>query len=89
MKNAPVAWLLAGLGCAIVGTALAILVSAEAGIALFVLGTGVLAAGAAALRRAASAAELDRLDVSPAERTYHAPRVARPGRRRAGAAVGR
>ena len=53
--------------------------SAEAGIALFVLGTGVLAAGAAALRRAASAAELDRLDVSPAERTYHALRVVLEG----------
>ena len=77
MKNAPVAWLLAGLGCATVGTALAIFVSAEAGIALFVVGVGVFTAGAAALRRAASAAELDRLDVSPAERTYHALRVAR------------
>ena len=77
MKNAPVAWLLAGLGCATVGTALAIFVSAEAGIALFVLGAGVLAAGAAALRRVASAAELERLDVSPSERTYHALRVAR------------
>ena len=37
----------------------------------------MLAAGAAALRRAASAAELDRLDVSPAEQTYHVLRVAR------------
>ena len=37
----------------------------------------MLAAGAAALRRAAFAAELDRLDVSPAELTYHALRVAR------------
>ena len=56
---------------------LALSVSPEAGIALFVLGAGVLAAGAAALRRAASAAELDRFDVSPAEQTYHALRVAR------------
>lgn len=52
-------------------------VSPEVGIALFVLGAGMLAAGAAALRRAAFAAELDRLDVSPAELTYHALRVAR------------
>ena len=59
------------------GTALAIFVPAEAGIALFVLGAGTLAAGAVALRRAASAAELERLDVSPAEQTYHTLRVAR------------
>ena len=76
-SNAPIAWLLAGLGCAAAGVILALSVSPEAGIALFVLGAGTLAAGAAALRRVASAAELDRLDVSPAERTYHALRVAR------------
>ena len=56
---------------------LALSVSPEAGFALFVVGAGVLAAGAAALRRAVSAAELDRLDVSPAEQTYHALRAAR------------
>ena len=77
LRRAPIAWLLAGLGCAATGVILVLSVSPEAGIALFVLGAGVLAAGAAALRRAASAAELDRLDVSPAEQTYHALRVAR------------
>ena len=77
MKTTPIAWLLAGLGCAAAGVILALSVSPEAGIALSVLGAGVLAAAAAALRRAASAAELDRLDVSPAEQTYHALRVAR------------
>lgn len=56
---------------------LALSVSPEAGIALFVLGAGILAAGAAALRRAASASELDHLEVSPAEQTYHALRVGR------------
>ena len=76
-RNPSVAWLLGGLGCAAAGVLLALSVSPEAGIALFVLGAGVLAAGAAALRRAASAAELDRLDVSPAEQTYHALRVTR------------
>ena len=76
-SNAAIAWLLAGLGCAAAGVILALSVSPEAGIALFVLGAGTLAAGAAALRRAASAAELERLDVSPAERTYHTLRVAR------------
>ena len=76
-RNPSITWLLGGLGCAAVGVILALSVSPEAGIALFVLGAGVLAAGAAALRRAASAAELDRLDVSPAELTYHALRVAR------------
>lgn len=76
-RNAPIAWLLAGLGCAAAGVILVLSVSPEAGIALFVLAAGTLAAGAAALRRAASAAELERLDVSPAERTYHALRVER------------
>lgn len=76
-RNAPIAWLLAGLVCAAAGVILALSVAPEAGIALFVLGAGVLAAGAAALRRVASAAELDRLDVSPAEQTYHALRVVR------------
>ncbi len=76
-RNAPIAWLLAGLGCAAAGVILVLSVSLEAGIALFVLGAGVLVAGASALRRIASAAELDRLDVSPAERTYHALRVER------------
>lgn len=76
-RNAPVVWLLAGLACAAGGVALALSVSPEAGGALFVLGAGVLWAGAAALRRSASAAELDRLDVSPAERTWHALRRAR------------
>lgn len=41
---------------------LALSVSPETGIALFVLGAGTLAAGAAALRRAASAAELGDLE---------------------------
>ncbi len=77
MTNPSLAWLLAGLGCAAAGAALALSLSPEAGIALFALGAGVLWAGAAALRRSASAAELDRLDVSPAEWTYHALRVAR------------
>ena len=77
MKNTPIAWLLAGLGCVAAGVLLFLSVSPEAGIALFVLGAGVLAAGATALRRAVSAAELDRFDVSPAELTYHALRVAR------------
>ena len=76
-RNPSIAWLLGGFGCAAAGVILVLSVSPEAGIALFVLGAGVLAAGAAALRRAASAAELDRLDVSPAELTYHALRVAR------------
>ena len=76
-RNAPLAWLLAGLGCAATGVILALSISPETGIALFVLGAGTLAAGAAALRRVASAAELDRLDVSPAERTYHVLRVVR------------
>ena len=76
-RNPSIAWLFAGLGCAGAGVILALSVSPEAGSALFVLGAGMLAAGAAALRRAASAAELDRLDVSPAEQTYHALRVAR------------
>ena len=57
--------------------ALALSVSSDAGSALFVLGTGVLWAGAAALRRSVSAAALDRLDVSPAEQTWHALRLAR------------
>lgn len=77
MGSAPVVWLLAGLGCAAAGAALALSLSPEAGIALFALGAGALWAGAAALRRSASAAELDRLDVSPAEWAYHALRVAR------------
>ena len=77
LRNPSIAWLLAGLGCAATGVILALSVSPETGIALFVLGAGVLAAGAAALRRAASAAELDRLDVSPAEQTYHVLRVTR------------
>lgn len=77
MGSAPVVWLLAGLGCAAAGAALALSLSPEAGIALFALGAGVLWAGAAALRRSASAAELDRLDVSPAEWAHHALRVAR------------
>ena len=76
-KNPSIAGLLGGLGCVTAGVVLVLTVSPEAGIALFVLGAGVLAAGASALRRAASAAELDRLDVSPAEQTYHALRVAR------------
>ena len=77
MRSAPIAWLLAGLGSVAAGVILVLSVSPEAGIALFVVGAGVLAAGASALRRVASAAELDRLDVSPSERTYHALRVAR------------
>lgn len=77
MGSAPVVWLLAGLGCAAAGAALALSLSPEAGIALFALGAAVLWAGAAALRRSASAAELDRLDVSPAEWAHHALRVAR------------
>ena len=76
-RDPSIAWLLGGLGCAGAGVILALSVSPEAGIALFVLGAGVLAAGAAALRLAADAAELDRLDVSPAEQTYHALRVLR------------
>ena len=76
-RDPSIAWLLGGLVCAAAGAVLALSGSPEAGIALFVLGAGVLAAGAAALRRAASAAELDRLDVSPAEQTYHALRVVR------------
>ena len=76
-KDPSIAWLIGGLACAAAGVILALSASPEAGIALFVLGAGVLAAGAAALRRAASATELGRLDVSPAEQTYHALRVAR------------
>ena len=76
-RNPSIAWLLSGLGCVAAGVILVLSVSPEAGIALFVLGACMLAAGAAALRRAASAAELERLDVSPAEQTYHALRVAR------------